>query len=550
MRRVLEVGLYEEGIFRVAGSASKVRRLKGAFDANLVTTETLAQADEHDRDYDVHVVAGALKCYLRELPEPLLTHILHDQWLEAVRQTDHQQRLKALWVVVNQLPPVNLANLRYLVKFLAKLAANSSSNKMSPSNIAIVIAPNLIWAQRDAEEQPDMSTLGRNMSLTSDYRSIVDHLVEYNDYFFKEEIDFGVIPRVPPSPSRLHAEPNGSLPLPTQHVRPGVQTHRRNTSSDLSGRIDSLSSTPLVTPTVADSCESPKQPQRMKKKQAPRPPQVRPTSTHGSLGPDGQVIGGAINSASGSPEQARSNTPPRDGVIMITAPAPAARLHHSNSIRRPTAEPPKPPGAPSKPPRPSPPTAELLERSAAAQQQSDLKTEVKAVPLGFEQLHTCKETDIGSDNSEVQLRKKDTGEGPAPVGFVVDGKIEKEDGDTSPKMTRSFRRSLESVLQQQAAGQPVALPRHSPAASTTNDGEITSAGVMPTARNASTAESNCRPVLPPTPVQRTTIPATSAAQTGQKITREVNQTSAHDRPEAVVRLSSSLVVTVEDCAVV
>lgn len=539
VRRLLEVGLYEEGIFRVAGSASKVRRLKGAFDANLVTTETLAQADEHDRDYDVHVVAGALKCYLRELPEPLLTHMLHDQWLEAVRQTDHQQRLKALWVVVNQLPPSNLANLRYLVKFLAKLAANSSNNKMSPSNIAIVIAPNLIWAQRDAEEQPDMSTLGRNMSLTGDYRSIVDHLVEYNDYFFKEEIDFGVIPRVPPSPSRLHAEPNGSLPLPTQHGRPASQTHRRNASSDLSGRIDSLSSTPLVTPAVADSCESPKQPQRMKKKQAPRPPQVRPTSTHGSLGvggQDGQFLGGATNSASGSPEQTRSNTPPRDGVALTTVPAPAARLHHSNSIRRPTAEPPKPPGAPSKPPRPSPPTAEILERSAAAaQHQSDLKTEVKVAPLGFEQMHTCKETDIDSEISEVQLRKKDAGEGPSPIGFVVDGKIEKEDGDTSPKMSRSFRRSLECVLQQQAAGQPVALPRHSPAASSASDGENAPAGVAPLPRNTSTAESNCRPVIPPTPVQRTTIPATSAAQTGQRITREANQTSAPDRPEAVQR---------------
>ena len=36
---------------------------------------------------------------------------------------------------------------RYLIKFLAKLSENSDINKMSPSNIAIVMGPNLIWPQ-------------------------------------------------------------------------------------------------------------------------------------------------------------------------------------------------------------------------------------------------------------------------------------------------------------------------------------------------------------------------------------------------------------------
>ena len=38
---------------------------------------------------------------------------------------------------------------RYLIKFLAKLAEKEDVNKMSPSNIAIVIGPNLIWAPGD-----------------------------------------------------------------------------------------------------------------------------------------------------------------------------------------------------------------------------------------------------------------------------------------------------------------------------------------------------------------------------------------------------------------
>ena len=32
---------------------------------------------------DIHCIAGALKLYLRELPEPLMTFDLYDDWMEA-----------------------------------------------------------------------------------------------------------------------------------------------------------------------------------------------------------------------------------------------------------------------------------------------------------------------------------------------------------------------------------------------------------------------------------------------------------------------------------
>ena len=38
---------------------------------------------------------------------------------------------------------------RYLITFLGKLSENSEVNKMSASNIAIVIAPNIIWSPED-----------------------------------------------------------------------------------------------------------------------------------------------------------------------------------------------------------------------------------------------------------------------------------------------------------------------------------------------------------------------------------------------------------------
>lgn len=62
----------------VAG-ASKLRRLKMSFDACCLTLPTVIEYR------DPHVIAGALKSYLRDLPEPLMTYTLYDEWMAAAR---------------------------------------------------------------------------------------------------------------------------------------------------------------------------------------------------------------------------------------------------------------------------------------------------------------------------------------------------------------------------------------------------------------------------------------------------------------------------------
>lgn len=71
--------------------------------------------------------------------------------MAAAKISHNDTRLRALWEVLYKLPPANLENLRFLIKFLAVLTKNQDINKMTPQNIAIVIAPNLIWSpQEDA----------------------------------------------------------------------------------------------------------------------------------------------------------------------------------------------------------------------------------------------------------------------------------------------------------------------------------------------------------------------------------------------------------------
>lgn len=134
------------------------------------------------RDYrDMHVVASVLKSYLRELPEPLLTYRLYETFIAASRHPTEQAKLNALWEAVHLLPDANFHNLRYLVKFLSALTQNQNVNKMTPSNLAIVVAPNLLWAA-------DESTF--DMNITTVVNCVVELLIKHADWFFKDDLNF------------------------------------------------------------------------------------------------------------------------------------------------------------------------------------------------------------------------------------------------------------------------------------------------------------------------------------------------------------------------
>ncbi|RWS28177.1 rho GTPase-activating protein 44-like protein, partial [Leptotrombidium deliense] len=175
--------LNEEGLFRIPGSTSKVKKLKCSFDAGFIDVDDYAN--------DPHTVAGCLKSYLRELPEPLLTHTFYEEWINAATVSDSNARLQALWQVCNKLPKSNYSNLKYIVKFLAKLTQNSNVNKMSSQNIAIAMAPSLIWPP---DTESDDVSFGLNMSAANIHSVIVDCLVTYADWFFPGEMEFTTLP--------------------------------------------------------------------------------------------------------------------------------------------------------------------------------------------------------------------------------------------------------------------------------------------------------------------------------------------------------------------
>ena len=69
--------------------------------------------------------------------------------MAAAKITSSDTRIRALYDVLQRLPTVNYENLRFLIKFFAILTKNQDVNKMTPHNIAIVVAPNLIWTSQE-----------------------------------------------------------------------------------------------------------------------------------------------------------------------------------------------------------------------------------------------------------------------------------------------------------------------------------------------------------------------------------------------------------------
>ncbi|KAM6352581.1 rho GTPase-activating protein 17 isoform 3-T7 [Alca torda] len=175
---LLETGMREEGLFRIAAGASKLKKLKAALDCST------SQLDEFYSD--PHAVAGALKSYLRELPEPLMTYGLYEEWTQAANIQDQDKKLQELWRICNRLPKHYHANFRYLIKFLAKLAQNSDVNKMTPSNVAIVLGPNLLWAKNEG-------SLAEMAAATSVHVvAVIEPIIQHADWFFPGDQDFNV----------------------------------------------------------------------------------------------------------------------------------------------------------------------------------------------------------------------------------------------------------------------------------------------------------------------------------------------------------------------
>uniref|UniRef100_A0A670YVI4 Rho GTPase activating protein 44 n=1 Tax=Pseudonaja textilis TaxID=8673 RepID=A0A670YVI4_PSETE len=157
---LLECGMQEEGLFRVAPSASKLKKLKAALDCCVV--------DVQEYSADPHAIAGRVSLFS-------ISDGLHNK----CKNLD--QRRHFLWEMQTK-----DNHCWYLIKFLANLTEYQDANKMTPSNIAIVLGPNLLWPQTEGNITEMMATVSLQIV------AIIEPLIQHADWFFPGDIEFNL----------------------------------------------------------------------------------------------------------------------------------------------------------------------------------------------------------------------------------------------------------------------------------------------------------------------------------------------------------------------
>ncbi|XP_055956290.1 unconventional myosin-IXa isoform X3 [Patella vulgata] len=146
-------GMFTEGIYRKSGSAPKVRSLIQDIDANASGVEL--------ENYAVHVLATVLKRFFRDLPEPLMTFDLYDNFLMAAEIKDDKERLQTLSNVIEGLPKPNYDLFERLIFHLSRIAMHEDSNKMSAPALAIIFAPCLLRSNKKFQAQECLQQVPR-----------------------------------------------------------------------------------------------------------------------------------------------------------------------------------------------------------------------------------------------------------------------------------------------------------------------------------------------------------------------------------------------------
>lgn len=130
-------GLCLEGIFRVPGDGDSVSDLKLRIDRGYYTLDNVD---------DPYVLASLMKLWLRELCDPLIPDEMYNECIMNSNDPDSCVRM------VERLPTINRRVILFLVSFLQIFLEEKTQNitKMTPANLALVMAPNLLRCGSDS----------------------------------------------------------------------------------------------------------------------------------------------------------------------------------------------------------------------------------------------------------------------------------------------------------------------------------------------------------------------------------------------------------------
>nr|XP_020661836.1 rho GTPase-activating protein 11A isoform X1 [Pogona vitticeps] len=231
----LEQHMHTEGLFRKSGSFVRLKTLKSKLDQG---ENCLSGAPPCD-------VAGLLKQFFRELPEPILPSELQEALIKA-QQLGNEEKISATLLLSCLINSKTIDTLRYFFKFLKNVSLRSAENKMDSNNLAVIFAPNLL---QSSETDKISAHTERKLRLQA---AVLQTFIDHAE-------DLGTLPRfiLEKIPAMLGIDDPASTPSllncrENEVETPGEQTRKRSQSIGdiVSGALNKLKSnrTPSTTP--------------------------------------------------------------------------------------------------------------------------------------------------------------------------------------------------------------------------------------------------------------------------------------------------------------
>ncbi|SNX82548.1 related to BEM2 - GTPase-activating protein [Melanopsichium pennsylvanicum] len=169
-------GLREQGIYRISGSKSAVENLRRAWDQQPAECIDLSTGEFSD----IHTIAGAVKTWLRELPEPLITFESYNA-LIATNAMENDDRLYAMRDIIWKMPKFHFDVLRRTAEHLARVVEEAEANKMLAHNIALVFGTSLL------NPPPGPSSVAIGFGNLGQAANVVKTIVTMHEWLFEPE---------------------------------------------------------------------------------------------------------------------------------------------------------------------------------------------------------------------------------------------------------------------------------------------------------------------------------------------------------------------------
>ncbi|KAK7156140.1 hypothetical protein R3I94_006270 [Phoxinus phoxinus] len=167
--RYIEItGLSTEGIYRVSGNKAEMETMQRQFDQD-------PNIDLIEKDLSVNTVAGAMKSFFSELPDPLVPYSMQVELCEAFKINDREHRLHTMKDVLRRFPRENYDVFKYVITHLNKVSQNNRLNLMTSENLSICFWPTLM--------RPDFTTMDA-LTATRTYQTIIETFIHQCAFFF------------------------------------------------------------------------------------------------------------------------------------------------------------------------------------------------------------------------------------------------------------------------------------------------------------------------------------------------------------------------------